>query len=149
MMPASMEASMAAAPSVGPTVRCSMISTGTGSAPPLMRTASSSAVAWVKSPLIWVELPPPDWHRAGTTPGEEMISWSSRMATRLPASGLAHALATSSRQPVRPSPAKSTLTTHWPMLSWGWAAAASLTPSPSTAVGPRSSGAPVSSGTTS
>src|SRR4051795_501509 len=43
MMPASTDASMAASPRVAPTVRCSITSTGTGSAPPLIRTASSSA----------------------------------------------------------------------------------------------------------
>ena len=37
--PAFQLASIASAPSVGPTVRCSMVSTGTGSAPPLMRMA--------------------------------------------------------------------------------------------------------------
>ena len=52
MIAASTEASMAASPSVGPTVRCSMISTGTGSAPPLIRTERSLADSWVKSPVM-------------------------------------------------------------------------------------------------
>ena len=145
MMPASMDASIAASPSVAPTVRCSMTSTGTGSAPPLMRTARSSAWAWVKLPVMLVLLPPPERHKSGWTAGEEMMSSSSRMATRLPPSVLAQAAATRSRQPVRPSPAKLTFTTHWPTPCCGVAASASETPSPSTSVGPRSSGWPCSS----
>ena len=44
---------MAAAPSVGPTRRCSMISTGSsGSAPPSISAARSLASVAVKSPVI-------------------------------------------------------------------------------------------------
>jgi hypothetical protein len=46
---------MAAAPSVGPTVRCSTISMGTGSAPPLMSSARSRASSAPKEPVICVE----------------------------------------------------------------------------------------------
>lgn len=49
---------MASAPRVGPTVRCSTVSTGTGNAPPLMSRASSLASWSSKVPVIWVEPPP-------------------------------------------------------------------------------------------
>ena len=47
-------ASIAASPSVGPTVRCSMTSTGTGSAPPLISAARSLASSAVNVPVICV-----------------------------------------------------------------------------------------------
>ena len=43
MMPAFFEASIASSPRVGPTTCWEMISTGSGSAPPLIRRASSVA----------------------------------------------------------------------------------------------------------
>ena len=48
---------MASSPSVAPTVRCSTVSTGTGSAPARTSSASSSASAWVKLPVIDVRPP--------------------------------------------------------------------------------------------
>ena len=59
MMPASTDASIAASPRVAPTVRCSITSTGTGSAPPLIRIARSSALSCVNWPVIWVAVPAP------------------------------------------------------------------------------------------
>ena len=50
-------ASIAACPSVGPTVRCSMISTGTGRAPPRISSARFRASAAVNRPVIWVDPP--------------------------------------------------------------------------------------------
>ena len=77
-------ASIAAAPRVGPTVRCSMTSTGTGSAPPRIRAASSlaSSVVNVAGDL---RAAPRDADVAGTsssTCGEEITWSSSRIATR-------------------------------------------------------------------
>jgi hypothetical protein len=45
-------ASMAACPRLGPTVRCSMICTGTGNAPPLISNARSPASAGLNWPVI-------------------------------------------------------------------------------------------------
>ena len=47
-------ASMAASPRVGPTVRWSMTSTGSGSAPPSISSARSLASASVKPPVMLV-----------------------------------------------------------------------------------------------
>ena len=61
-----------------------MTSTGTGSAPPRMRAASSLASSWVKSPVICVDPPgmPTSHATDGSTCGEEMTSSSSTIATR-------------------------------------------------------------------
>ena len=55
MMPASMDASIAAAPSEGPTRRSEMAVSSRGSAPPWMRAARSFASVEVKLPVIAVE----------------------------------------------------------------------------------------------
>ena len=100
---ASTEASTAASPSVAPTVRCSITSTGTGSAPPLMRTARSPAVSWLNRPVIWVADPAPA-HRSVCTAGEEMTSRSSTIAMRRTPVGSAQARCTRVRHCGAPSP---------------------------------------------
>ena len=57
MIPARTLASMASWPRVGPTVLREIVSTGTGRAPPLMRTARFCDEAGVKSPVIEVRPP--------------------------------------------------------------------------------------------
>ena len=109
-------ASMAAAPSVAPTVRCSITSTGTGSAPPRIRTARSLASFAVNDPVIWVEPPamPTSQGTDGSTCGDEMTWSSSTIATRRVGSlGAAHAAAAvSCCQAEPPLPLKSTVTDH-------------------------------------
>ena len=78
------EASIASAPRVGPTVRCSTTSTSSGSEPPRTRAARSWASSTVNEPVICV-LPPaiPTPHAIeGSTCGEEMTASSSTIATR-------------------------------------------------------------------
>ena len=113
-------ASIAACPRVGPTVRCSMISTGTGRAPPRISSARSLASAGVNWPVIWVDPPviPTLQATCGSTCGEEMISLSSTMATRLPGSppGAQAALPVSCSQARWPEPRKSMATNQLPAL---------------------------------
>ena len=54
MMPALMEASIAASPRVGPTRRSEITSTWSGSAPPSISSARSLASAAVKLPVMSV-----------------------------------------------------------------------------------------------
>ena len=77
-------ASMASAPSVGPTVRCSITPTGTGSAPPSIRVASRWASFSPKPPVIRVFPPvmPRPQETDGSICGEEMTFSSSTIATR-------------------------------------------------------------------
>ncbi len=77
-------ASIAAAPRVGPTVRCSITSTGTGRAPPWTRAARSCASSWVKVPVICVVPPvmPTPQAICAPTDGEEMTSPSRTIAIR-------------------------------------------------------------------
>ncbi|CAM5269039.1 hypothetical protein SBADM41S_08431 [Streptomyces badius] len=76
-------ASMAAAPRVGPTVRCSTISTGTGRAPPLISSARSRASSALNDPVIWVapDGSPASQPTEGSTCGDEMTFSSRTMAT--------------------------------------------------------------------
>ena len=75
---------IAASPSVGPTVRCSTTSTGTGRAPARISNDRSWASRSVKSPVITVWPPPMPCSQAteGSTWGLEMTWRSSTMATR-------------------------------------------------------------------
>src|SRR5215218_10550505 len=75
---------IAAAPRVGPTVRCSTTSTGTGSAPARMSNERSSASWLVKSPVItvWPPVIPCSHGTDGSTWGLEITWRSSTMATR-------------------------------------------------------------------
>lgn len=74
---------IASAPSVGPTVRCSTTSTGTGRAPPLISSARFLASSAENDPVICVV---PDGSPApqvteGLTRGEEITFSSSTIAT--------------------------------------------------------------------
>ena len=76
---------MAAWPRVGPTTRCSMTFTGTGSAPPLI--SSRQVLGLLRGrmmPVIWVEPPAiPTWQAtSASTCGEEMTLPSSTNASR-------------------------------------------------------------------
>ncbi len=151
MMPARTLASMASWPRVGPTVLRERTSTGTGSAPPLMRTASSSASAWVKLPVICVEPPwmPMPHCTLGSTCGEEITWPSSTIATRRRGSSgwLQAAAAVSASQSRPPLPWNSTETKRWvPVVSRP--TLASPTPSPVRAAGPTRIGWPSSSSRT-
>ena len=142
-------ASIASAPSVGPTVRCSMTSTGTGNAPPWTSAARSLASASLNCPVICVDPPVmPTWHcTLGSTCGEEITLSSSTIATRRPGSpgGLQAASPVSLTQDFSPLPLKSTLTCHSAPICWSRAAVASLTPSPVSPAGPSRSFCPDSS----
>ncbi len=127
MIAASTDASIAASPSVAPTVRCSITSTGTGRAPPLIRIARSSALCWVNCPVIWVADPAPE-QSSGWTAGEEITSLSSRIAIRCPPAAFPQARRTSSRHSGPPWPLKATETTHVPTPSWGSSARGVLHP---------------------
>ena len=146
-------ASMASAPRVGPTVRCSTTSTGTGRAPPSMRTARSVASCCVNVPVILVSPPgmPMSQETPGSTWGEEMTSSSSTIAIRrIGSPGGEHAASpVSSAHPCSPSPTKSTVTNHPVAVCGSMAASAPATPSPVRAAGPSRSGWPDSSGSTS
>ena len=114
MMRGLAEASIASPPSVGPTVRCSMISTGTGSAPPSIRIARSLA-SWIVKSAGDLGRAADDADAAGdagSTWGEEMISSSRTMATRRWGSPWAGAgrLRGQLRQRAGPLPLKSTVT---------------------------------------
>ncbi len=126
-------ASMASAPSVGPTVRCSTTSTGTGSAPERITSASSSASSWVKEPVICVLPPimPVPQPTDGSTCGEEITSSSSRNAICLRGSpgGAQAASALTRCQAAGASPWNSMPTVH-PMPPCAGAAWAFLMPSP-------------------
>ena len=121
----------AASPRVGPTVRCSTISTGTGSAPARMRRASSLASFWLKAPVMTVEPPvmPSLQPISGETWGLEMTFSSRVMATRRAGSpaGAQAAFPVSASQAPCPSPRNSTSTCQPPP---GNAALAVRTPSP-------------------
>ncbi len=141
---------IAAAPSVGPTVRCSTISTGTGSEPPLISRARSAASSEVKVPVIWVDAPgrPTSQATSSFTWGETITLESSTMATRRLGSpaGLQAARPVSSAHSARPLSRKSTVTNQ-PLPCWAsMPASAPLTPSPVRAAGPMCSGPPRSSG---
>ncbi|CAM5652558.1 hypothetical protein STENM223S_08043 [Streptomyces tendae] len=84
MTAARVPAETASSPRVAPMVRCSTVSTGTGSAPPSTSRASSRASASSKDPVIRVEPPamPAPQDTDGSTCGEEMILSSSTTATR-------------------------------------------------------------------
>ena len=77
-------ARMAASPRVGPMVRCSTTSTGTGRAPARMSRARSLASPWVKLPVITVV--PPGMPTSQPTPeptaGLETTRSSRTMAMR-------------------------------------------------------------------
>ncbi len=109
MMPASIEASMASSPRVGPTRRSEISSSSRGSAPPSMRADRSLAVASVKSPVMSVlpvMLPP----HCTCTSGLEMTSPSSTIAIRR-WSPVAHAASPESLPKAsEPLPLKSTAT---------------------------------------
>ena len=133
---------MASAPSVGPTVRFSMMCTGTGSAPPSIRIERFLASSGVKLPVIWVDppgIPTPHW-MSETTSGEEMMSLSSTIAMRRPGDPICwHAAsAVSFFQALRPSePLKLTVTNH-PVPCWASLPGADfVTRLPGTATGPR------------
>jgi hypothetical protein len=68
------DASIAAFPNVGPTVRCSRTSTGTGSAPARISNARSFASAMPKLPVITVDPPaiPMSQVTVCSTCGDEM-----------------------------------------------------------------------------
>ena len=139
-------ASIAACPSVGPTVLCSMISTGTGRAPPRMSSVRSRASSGVNWPVIWVDPPtiPTSQATYGPTCGEEMISLSSTTATRLAGSpaGVQAALPVSCAQARSPEPRKSMVTDQPPTPCGSVWASAPATPSPVSPAGPRRSGWP-------
>ena len=140
------DASMAAAPSVGPTVRCSMTETGSGSAPPSIRIARFWASSCVKSPVIWVVLRMLE-PQGTLTPGEEMTSPSRTIAIRLRASVWHAASAESSPKASEPVLLKSTLTTYW--TPWSCRPdSAPVISEPSSAEGPISMTSPESLGRT-
>jgi len=58
---ASTPRSIESAPSAGPTVRSSSITTGTESEPARSTTARSAASCMVKRPVIWPRVPIRDW----------------------------------------------------------------------------------------
>lgn len=109
-------ASIASSPSVGPTTRCSMIFTGTGSEPPWMSAARSLASAGLKSPVIWVEPPvmPTPQATLSVTWGEEITLPSSTMATRRSSPAAQAALAVSRSQVSPPPPLNRTSTAQPP-----------------------------------
>ena len=126
-----------------------MTSTGTGSAPPLMRTASWSASSWLKLPVIWV-VPPwmPTLHADAVCTCGELMTWpSSTIATRRSVSPLGLQAA----WPVRvshlrpPSPWKSTETKRCVPVVGSTPAVASPTSSPVSAAGPSMIGSAASS----
>ena len=146
---ASTEASIASEPRVGPTVRCSATSTGTGSAPPRISTDRSLAWSAVKLPVIVVRPPAiPAWQPTdGSTCGEEITSSSSTIATRRFGSpaGLQAASPVSFCQASPPVPRKSTVTNQ-PGPCWASVTASEPpTASPVSAAGPICSGLPSSS----
>ena len=151
MMPASMDASIAAAPSEGPTRRSEMAVSSRGSAPPWMRAARSFASVEVKLPVMSVE--PPRMPTLQPTPvltsGEEMISPSRTIAMRRFGSpdGLQAALPVMSAQVPPPDPLKSMATTHSTLWS-RWTALAPVISSPWMTVGPTSRVSPWSDGRT-
>ena len=110
MMPASIEASMASSPRVGPTRRSEMSSSSRGSAPPSMRAERSLAVWRVKSPVMSVlpvMLPP----HCTCTSGLEITSPSSTIAMRrLGRPAAQAALPVSLPNASEPAPLKSTAT---------------------------------------
>ena len=151
MMPASMEASMAAAPSEGPTRRSEIAVSSSGSEPPSMSAARSLASVEVKLPVMSVE--PPRMPTSQPTPvltsGEEMTSPSRTIAMRRLGSpdGLQAALPVMSAQVSPPLPLKSIATTHSTLCS-RWTALAPVISSPWMTVGPTSSVSPWSDGRT-
>ena len=151
MMPASMEASIAAAPRDGPTRRSEIALSSSGRAPPSMSAARSLASAEVKLPVMSVE--PPRMPTLQPTPvltsGEEMISPSRTIAIRRLGSpdGLQAALPVMSAQVLPPLPAKSIATTHSTLCSRCTALAPPIS-SPWMTVGPTSSVSPWSDGRT-
>ncbi len=78
-------ASTAASPREGPTVPCSMTSTGTGRAPALTNSANSPALSSSKFPVIRVPPPviPTSHGTEAATPGLERTVSSRTMAIRL------------------------------------------------------------------
>ena len=84
MMPASIEASMAAAPSEGPTRRSEIAVSSSGSAPPSISAARSLDSVEVKLPVMSVEPPlmPTSQPTSALTSGEEMTSPSRTIAMR-------------------------------------------------------------------
>ena len=149
MMPASMEASIAAAPSEGPTRRSEMAFSSSGSEPPSISAASSLESPAVKLPVMSVE--PPRMPTSQPTPvltsGEEMILPSRTIAMRRLGSpdGLQAALPVMSAQVSPPLPLKSMATTHSTLWS-RWTASAPVISSPWMTVGPISSESPWSDG---
>ena len=138
----------AASPRVGPMVRCSMTSTGTGRAPARIRRARSLASASLNWPVMTVSPPVMPWpHRTSVpTCGLEMTSRSSTMATRLlgSPSGAHAASPVSVAHWPPPAPRKSICTLHRAPMSVSSAARADPTASPATAGGPSRSGSPLS-----
>ena len=151
MMPASMDASMAAAPSVGPTRRSEIAVSSSGSAPPSISAARSLASVEVKLPVMSVEPPrmPTSQPTSSLTSGEEMTSPSRTIAMRRLGSpdGLQAALPVMSAQVLPPLPLKSIATTHSTLCS-RCTALAPLISSPWMTVGPTSSVSPWSDGRT-
>ncbi len=142
----------AAAPSVGPTVRCSTISTGTGRAPARMRRDRSLASRSENWPVITV-LPPVIPVRHATpesTLGLEITSRSRTMATRRRGSpSAAHAASpVSAAHSLGPSPRKSTSTCHALPSESPSLALDVPTDSPVTLTGPRRRPDPSASGRT-
>src|SRR6478672_9888323 len=149
MMPASIEESIAAAPSEGPTRRSEIAFSSSGSAPPSIRAARSLASVEVKLPVMSVEPPrmPTSQPTDSLTSGEEMILPSRTIAMRRLGSpeGLHAALPVMSAQVSPPLPLKSMATTHSTLWSrcTAWAPVIS---SPWMTVGPTSSESPWSDG---
>jgi hypothetical protein len=144
---------MAASPRVGPTVRCSTTSTGTGRAPARMSSARSPASSPVKSPEITVWPPPMPCSQGteGSTCGLEITWPSSTIATRRVGSPscwqAAAPVSAAQRRPPSPWNSIATCQRAW---SWGSSSArASPTASPVRADGPSRSRPPPSSASTS
>ena len=148
MMAALMLASMAAAPRLGPTVRCSSVSTGTGRAPARISRARSLAWSAVKSPVMTVRPPtmPVSQAMLGSTCGLDRTWLSSTIATRRAGSpGWAQAAVPVSLAQPSPPPRNSSATSQRPVPCGSSSAEALLTSSPARPVGPIRTGAPSSS----
>src|SRR5918995_1313316 len=145
MRPASIEASIAAAPNEGPTRRSEIAVSSSGSDPPSISAASSLASADVKLPVMSVD--PPRMPTSQPTPvltsGDVSTSPSRTIAMRRLGSpeGLHAALPVMSAQVSPPLPSKSIATTHSTLCS-RWTALAPVTSSPWITVGPTSSVSP-------
>jgi hypothetical protein len=148
MAAASTLARMAASPSVGPTVRCSTISTGTGNAPARINSARSLASPSLKLPVMEVSPPaiPSPHATSGLTWGLETTSRSNTMATlrRGSPAGAQAASPVSAAHWRPPSPRKLTTTCQEAPRSTATCARAEPTASPASAGGPSRSSSPSS-----